>query len=331
MPENTTTAPVSAITKSSIPKVSTLNTAHLGLIAVIIVAVIITSIGTDSFLTANNLVNVLRQVSVLAVLAAGLTMLMISGGIDFSLGSNLAVTMGIVAQMLTLEVDTFLAIMIGLVCATAIGFVNGLVVTYTKVTPFVATLATATLLDGLALLVIDGLSVSAQNKLYEFGNGAVFGIPYILLAAIVICVIVGLVLRYTAFGRNTFAMGGNEEVARLTGIPVARNKILLYSAGGLLAGLAGVMMLARLGAASPGVGGLALELQAVAAVVIGGTALVGGKGSIIGTVLGVLLLGIVANALNLLGVSSYYQDMSVGAVLLIAAIMNVVQWRRRKL
>ncbi|MDJ1371939.1 ABC transporter permease [Gulosibacter molinativorax] len=330
MPENTTTAPVSAITKSAAPKLSTLNTAHIGLIVVIIIAVIITSIGTDAFLTTNNILNVLKQVSVLAVIAAGLTMLMISGGIDFSLGSNLAVTMGIVAQMLTLEVPTLLAITIGLICATAIGFVNGIVVTYTKVTPFVATLATATLLDGLALVVIDGLSVSAQNKLYEFGNGAILGIPYILLAAIVICVVVALVLRYTSFGRNTFAMGGNEEVARLTGIPVARNKILLYSMGGMLAGIAGVMLLARLGAASPGIGGLSLELQAVAAVVIGGTSLVGGKGSILGSVLGVLLLGIVANALNLLGVSSYFQAMSVGAVLLIAAILNVVQWRRRK-
>lgn len=330
MPENTTTAPISAITKSSLPKISTLNTAHIGLIVVIAIAVIVTTIGTDAFLTPNNILNVLKQVSVLAVIAAGLTMLMISGGIDFSLGSNVAVTMGIVAQMLTLEVPVMLAITIGLVCATAIGFVNGIVITFTKVTPFVATLATATLLDGLALVIIDGLSVSAQNKLYEFGNGTILGIPYILLAAIVICVIVGLVLRYTAFGRNTFAMGGNEEVARLTGIPVARNKILLYSLGGLLAGFAGVMLLARLGAASPGIGGLSLELQAVAAVVIGGTALVGGKGSIVGSVLGVLLLGIVANALNLLGVSSYFQAMSVGAVLLIAAILNVVQWRRRK-
>lgn len=299
---------------------------HGGLILVLIVVVAITTIGSDAFLATNNLLNVLRQVSVVTVIAAGLTVLMISGGIDFSMGSNAAVTMGLVAQLLAGGADTVWAIVAGLGTATGIGLVNGLVITFTRVAPFVATLATATILDGLALFIINGMSVSSGAALTAFGSGALWGIPYLLLTAVVVCLVLGLALRYTAFGRNAFAIGGNEDVARLSGIPVVRSKLLLYSLTGFLAGVAGLMLLARLGAASPGAGGLTLELQAVAAVVIGGTSLQGGKGTMVGTVLGVLLLGVVANALNLLGVSSYFQLMSVGAVLLLAAIAN--SWRR---
>ncbi|KRA24586.1 ribose ABC transporter permease [Microbacterium sp. Root61] len=299
---------------------------HGGLILVLIVVVVITTMGSDAFLTTNNVLNVLRQVSVVTVIAAGLTVLMISGGIDFSMGSNAAVTMGLVAQLLAGGTDAVWAIVAGLATATGIGLVNGLVITFTRVAPFVATLATATILDGLALFIINGMSVSSGAALTAFGSGALGGIPYLLLTAVVVCLVLGLALRYTAFGRNAFAIGGNEDVARLSGIPVVRSKLLLYSLTGFLAGVAGLMLLARLGAASPGAGGLTLELQAVAAVVIGGTSLQGGKGTMVGTVLGVLLLGVVANALNLLGVSSYFQLMSVGAVLLLAAIAN--SWRR---
>ncbi len=302
---------------------------QLGLVVVLVVLVIVTTIGSDAFLTANNLLNVLRQVSVIAVIAAGLTVLMIAGGIDFSMGSNAVVTMALVAQLISSGTDATLAVILGVVAASLVGLVNGLVVTLTSVAPFVATLATATLLDGLALFVLNGMSVSSGQALYTFGNGSIGGIPYLLLTAVAVCAALGLALRYTAFGRNAFALGGNEEAARLSGIAVGRTKILLYTLMGSLAGLAGVMLLARLNAASPGVTGLTMELQAVAAVVIGGTALMGGKGTMIGTGLGVLLLGIVANALNLLGVSSYLQQMAVGLVLLVAAIANGWQRFRR--
>ncbi|MCQ1957505.1 ABC transporter permease [Arthrobacter sp. zg-Y826] len=295
---------------------------HLGLVVVLLLILVLTSIGSDAFLTSNNLLNVLRQVSVLAVIAAGLTWLMIAGGIDFSMGSNAVVTMAIVAHLQYTGASITLSIFAGIAAASVLGLVNGLVITYTSVAPFVATLATATVFDGIALYVIDGRSVSAGAALMTFGTGSVFGIPYLLGIAVVICVVLGLGLRYTAFGRNAFAIGGNETVARLSGIPVRRNKILLYTAGGMLAGIAGVMLLSRLGAASPGVTGLTIQLQAVAAVVIGGTSLAGGRGTMIGTGLGVVLLGTVANSLNLMGVSTYFQVMAVGAVLLIAAMAN---------
>jgi ribose transport system permease protein len=195
-------------------------------------------------------------------------------------------------------------------------------VTFTNVAPFVATLATATLLDGVALLVLNSVSVSIGTKMFALGNNKILGVPYLLVVAILVLVATALVMRFTVFGRDAFAIGGNEHVARLSGINVTARKLSLYALTGALSGLAGLMLLSRLSGSSPGTGGLSLQLQAVAAVVIGGTALAGGYGTVIGTALGVVLLGVVANALNLLQVSSNYQSVSVGGVLLIAAIAN---------
>lgn len=212
--------------------------------------------------------------------------------------------------------------MVSLVLATLIGLVNGVVVTFTNVAPFVATLATATLLDGVALLVLDSVSVSIGTRMFALGNNKILGVPYLLVVAILVLVATALVMRFTVFGRDAFAIGGNEHVARLSGINVTARKLSLYALTGALSGLAGLMLLSRLSGSSPGTGGLSLQLQAVAAVVIGGTALAGGYGTVVGTALGVVLLGVVANALNLLQVSSNYQSVSVGAVLLIAAVAN---------
>ncbi|MFE2427926.1 ABC transporter permease [Streptomyces sp. NPDC059373] len=295
---------------------------HAGLVAVLILAVAFTSVQADSFFTSNNVLNILRQVSVVAVIAGGLTLLMTAGGMDFSMGSNAGVTAAAAAQLLAHGHGTGVAVIVSLLLATAVGLVNGLVVTFTKVAPFVATLAMATLLDGVALLVINGLSVSIGTKLSGLGDSSLLGLPVLLIAAILVLAAIALVMRFTVFGRDAFAIGGNEDVARLSGINVVWRKLIVYSLTGALSGLAGLMLLARLGASSPGTGGLTLQLTAVAAVVIGGTSLAGGHGTVIGTALGVLLLGVVANALNLLQVSSYYQQISVGAVLLLAAIAN---------
>ncbi|WP_326701184.1 ABC transporter permease [Streptomyces sp. NBC_01754] len=295
---------------------------HAGLIAVLIAVVVFAGVETDSFATSTNLINVLRQVSVVAVLAAGLTLLMTAGGMDFSMGSNAAVTTAVAAQFLADGRSSAFTVIVSLLLATAIGLVNGLVVTYTNVAPFVATLATATLLDGVALLVLNGLSVSIGDHLSALGGGTTLGLPNLLIVAALVLLVVGLVMKFTVFGRDAFAIGGNEHVARLSGIDVNWRKLVLYSLAGALSGLAGLMLLSRLGASSPGTGGLQLQLTAVASVVIGGTMLAGGFGTVIGTCLGVVLLGVVANALNLLQVSSYFQQISVGAVLLVAAVAN---------
>ncbi|MFF8026702.1 ABC transporter permease [Streptomyces sp. NPDC007896] len=295
---------------------------HTGLIAVLIVVVVATALRTDSFATATNLINVLRQVSVTAVIAAGLTLLMTAGGMDFSMGSNVSVTTAVGAQLLSHGHSTAFTVIASVLLATAVGLVNGLVVTFTNVAPFVVTLATATLLDGVALLVLGGLSVSTGTRMFSLGNDKVLGVPYLLIVALLVLLATALVMRFTVFGRDAFAIGGNEHVARLSGINVTARKLTLYAITGALSGLAGVMLLSRLGASSPGTGGLTLQLTAVAAVVIGGTSLAGGHGTVVGTALGVLLLGVVANALNLVQVSSYFQQVSVGGVLLVAAIAN---------
>ncbi|MET8859045.1 ABC transporter permease [Streptomyces sp. NPDC004579] len=295
---------------------------HTGLTAVLVVVVVATVLRTDAFATDTNVINILRQVSVTAVIAAGLTLLMTAGGMDFSMGSNVSVTTALGAQLLSHGHSTVFTVIATIALATAIGLVNGLVVTFTNVAPFVVTLATATLLDGVALLVLDSVSVSIGTRMFSLGNDKILGIPYLLVLAVLVLVATALVMRFTVFGRDAYAIGGNEHVARLSGIDVTARKLTLYALTGALSGLAGLMLLSRLGSSSPGTGGLSLQLTAVAAVVIGGTSLAGGHGTVIGTALGVVLLGVVANALNLLQVSSNYQPVSVGGVLLVAAVAN---------
>jgi ribose transport system permease protein len=301
---------------------------HLGLIVVLVLIAVFAATQTDAFLTSTNLINVLRQVSVVAVIAAGLTMLMTAGGMDFSMGSNVSVTVAVAAQLIARGHAPWLAIVAAIALSVVIGLVNGAVVTYTSVAPFVVTLATATMLDGLALLVINGMSISIGAKLDGLGDSTTLGLPNLLIVAVAVLALTAFTMRYTRFGRDAFAIGGNEDVARLSGIRVDVDKLVLYAVAGAMSGLAGVMLLSRLAAASPGTGGLTLQLQAVAAVVIGGTSLAGGKGSVVGTALGVVLLGLVSNVLNLLQISSFYQQVSVGAVLLIAAVANLLQQRR---
>ncbi|MER5381601.1 ABC transporter permease [Streptomyces sp. NPDC002688] len=301
---------------------------HTGLTAVLVVVVVATALRTDAFATDTNVINILRQVSVTAVIAAGLTLLMTAGGMDFSMGSNVSVTTALGAQLLSHGHSTVFTVVASILLATVIGLVNGLVVTFTNVAPFVVTLATATLLDGVALLVLDSVSVSIGTRMFSLGNDKILGIPYLLILAVLVLVATALVMRFTVFGRDAYAIGGNEHVARLSGINVTARKLTLYAVTGALSGLAGLMLLSRLGSSSPGTGGLSLQLTAVAAVVIGGTSLAGGHGTVIGTALGVVLLGVVANALNLLQVSSNYQQVSVGGVLLVAAIANEVHKAR---
>ncbi|MGW1027983.1 ABC transporter permease [Streptomyces sp. NPDC002577] len=312
-------------TASRLTPRSLLHVPHGGLIVVLVLVAVFTALQADSFTSSQNLLNVTRQISVTAVIAAGLTLLMTAGGMDFSMGSNAAVTLSVAAQLLSKGHSTAVAVVVSLLLAAVIGLVNGLVVTFTRVAPFVATLATAMLLDGVALLVLNGESISIGVKMSALGNSSLLGIPYLAIVALLVLAVIGLAMRFTTFGRDAFAMGGNEHVARLSGINVSGRKLALYALAGALAGLAGLMLLSRLGAAAPNTGGLQLQLTAVAAVVIGGTSLAGGHGTVPGTILGVLLLGVVANALNLLQVNSYYQFVVTGAVLLLAAIVNEFQ------
>ncbi|MCJ0869641.1 ABC transporter permease [Streptomyces sp. AP-93] len=302
---------------------------HFGLLGVLALVAIVVGTQSGAFFTGDNVLNVVRQVSIAAVIAAALTLVMTAGGMDFSMGSNVYVIAAFAAQLIHSGTSVTVTILTSIALATVIGLVNGLIVTYTNVAPFVVTLATATILDGVCLVVLDGKTVSSGDALSGLGAGHTLGLPNLTLLAVVVLAITALIMKYTTFGRDLFAIGGNEHVARLSGIGVNRNKLVLYAAAGALSGLAGIMLLSRLVSSSPSPGGgLMLQLGAVAAVVIGGTALAGGHGTVAGTVLGVLLLGVVANALNLLQISSFYQPVSVGTVLVIAAVANQFQKSR---
>ncbi|MBD0844016.1 ABC transporter permease [Streptomyces sp. TRM68416] len=304
---------------------------HLGLTLVLLLVVLFTATQTDAFLTEGNLINVLRQVSITAVIAAALTLVMVAGGMDFSMGSSAYIIAAFAAQLIDSGTSVTVTILASIGLAMGIGLVNGLVVTYTKVAPFVVTLATATILDGFQLVVLDGKTVSSGDALAGLGAGYFLGLPNLTCTALVVLAVTALIMKYTTYGRDLFAIGGNEHVARLSGIGVNRNKLLLYAGAGALSGLAGVMLLSRLVSSSPSPGGgLMLQLGAVAAVVIGGTSLEGGRGTVVGTILGVILLGVVANALNLLQISSFYQPVSVGTVLVIAAVANQLQKSRHQ-
>lgn len=294
--------------------------AVIGLLAIILVI----SIFSPSFLSLTNLLNVLRQVSINALIAFGMTFVILTGGIDLSVGSTLALSSAIVAHLLASETGFFPALFIGLLVGALLGWFNGLVITQGKVAPFIVTLATMTVYRGLTLVFTDGrpITIMGNDLAFElFGRGYFLGIPVPVITMLITFILLSFLLKKTTLGRKTYAIGGNEEAAILAGIRVHRVKWLVYTLAGLLSALAGVILTSRLNSAEP-TAGTSYELDAIAAVVLGGTSLSGGKGSIVGTLIGVLIIGTLNNGLNLLGISSFYQLVVKGLVILIAILLD---------
>ena len=286
---------------------------------------IVLSILSDSFLTVNNWMNVLRQVSINALIAFGMTFVILTGGIDLSVGSVLALPSAITAGMMASGMNGFTAIIIGLLAGFFMGAINGIVITKGRVAPFIATLATMTMFRGLTLVYTDGRPITgfaSDDILFQMvGRGYFLGIPVPVVFMIVVYVALYFVLKKTTFGRHTYAIGGNEEASRLSGIRVDRLKIWIYSLTGGLSALAGIILTSRLNSAQP-TAGTAYELDAIAAVVLGGTSLSGGRGWIFGTLVGALIIGVLNNGLNLLNVSSFYQQVIKGLVILLAVLLD---------
>ncbi|GMO00112.1 ribose ABC transporter permease [Parageobacillus thermoglucosidasius] len=286
---------------------------------------IVLSILSDSFLTVNNWMNVLRQVSINALIAFGMTFVILTGGIDLSVGSVLALSSAITAGIMASGTNGFTAIIIGLLAGFLMGALNGVVITKGRIAPFIATLATMTMFRGLTLVYTDGRPITgfaSDDILFQMmGRGYFLGIPVPVVFMIVVYVALYFVLKKTTFGRHTYAIGGNEEASRLSGIRVDRLKIWIYSLTGGLSALAGIILTSRLNSAQP-TAGTAYELDAIAAVVLGGTSLSGGRGWIFGTLVGVLIIGVLNNGLNLLNVSSFYQQVIKGLVILLAVLLD---------
>ncbi|MCR6111730.1 ribose ABC transporter permease [Bacillus sp. A301a_S52] len=289
----------------------------------LIVAII--TILNPSFLSFGNVLNVLRQVSINALIAFGMTFVILTGGIDLSVGSMLALSGAVTATLMASGVDPVLAMLIGLLTGVVLGAVNGFIIAKGKVAPFIATLATMTIYRGLTLVFTDGRPVSGlggDNGMFELlGRGYLFGVPVPAVTMLISFLVLYLILKKTTFGRRVYAVGGNEEASILSGIKVDRIKIYVYSLTGFLSALAGIILTSRLNSAQPTAGTM-YELDAIAAVVLGGTSLTGGRGWIVGTLIGALIIGVLNNGLNLLGVSSFFQQVVKGSVILLAVLMD---------
>ena len=293
------------------------------LLALILIAVIITIIN-PSFMTATNILNVLRQVSISALIAFGMTFVILTGGIDLSVGSTLALTGAIAASMLASGFDPILTILAALLLGAILGGINGVIIAKGKVAPFIATLATMTIYRGLTLVYTEGRPVSGLGDSVAFqmmGKGYFLGIPVPVVTMILAFLALWFILHKTTFGRRIYAVGGNEGASRLSGINTDRVKIMVYSLTGMLAALSALILTSRLNSAQP-TAGTSYELDAIAAVVLGGTSLTGGKGWIFGTLVGALIIGVLNNGLNLIGVSSFFQQVVKGVVILIAVLID---------
>ncbi|WP_182200206.1 ABC transporter permease subunit [Paraliobacillus salinarum] len=300
------------------------NISILGPLIGLILFSIFLGIMNDSFLTLNNILNLLRQISVNSLIAFGMTFVILTAGIDLSVGSILALGSALTAGLLSSSMDPLLAIFLGLLIGFLLGAINGVIITKGKVAPFIATLATMTIYRGATLVYTGGRPITGLSDSFTFemiGKGYVFGIPFPAILMIIMFLILYFVLNKTVFGRQVYAIGGNEEASILSGIKADRVKIWVYSLTGMLSVLAGIIITSRLNSAQP-TAGASYELDAIAAVVIGGTSLAGGRGRIIGTLIGALIIGVIDNGLNLMNVSSFYQQIVKGGIILLAVLLD---------
>ena len=290
----------------------------IGFVAIFIAMIFV----NDNFLTANNLSNVARQVSINAIIAVGMTCAILTGGIDLSVGAVMALAATVTAGLMAGGLGPVPAVLVGLVIGIVIGAGNGAFVAFAKMPPIIVTLATMGMARGLGLIYTGGYPISGlPDGFAVLGRGELFGIQIPILIMLGTYVLAYVLLHHTPIGRYIYAIGGNEEAARLSGIRVARYKLLVYTLSGLSAALAGIVLASRLMSGQPNAG-LGFELDAIAAVVMGGTAISGGRGAIIGTLIGAMLLGILNNGLNLMGVSPYVQNVVKGAIILLAIYIS---------
>lgn len=295
---------------------------QLGMLIILVLLSVVMAIFAPYFTETNNVLNILKQSSITAILAAGMTVVILTGGIDLSVGATLALA-GVVSVMLSNSgVHPAIAMFTGAAVGYVAGAINGYFTAVTKLPSFVVTLGSMTYLRGIAFVISGGLPLVLKDKLFIFfGSGTLWGVPTPIYIMAVVYVAMFFVLKYTMFGRHVYAIGGNEEAARLTGIKVERTLIHVYSISGLMAGIAGVVMAGRVISGQPNAG-ISFELDAIAAVILGGTSFVGGVGRIQGTIIGVLIMAVLSNGLTLLNVDYYWQLIVKGLVIVIAVLLD---------
>lgn len=291
----------------------------LNLFATFLIICIIFASQSQYFLTLDNFLNVGRTLGVVGIVSIGMTMVLISGGVDLSVGSVAALS-GVVTSILWLQagIPLGIATVIGLAACVLVGFINGYLVAVVRINPLITTLASFSIVRGLAFVLSNGQTNQLANPAFQFlGRGEVAGIPASLLLMMFMFLAAFIVMHFTQFGRNLYAIGGSAEASRLAGIAVRRHLLIVYTLSGLLSGLAGIVIASQLASSAPRAA-VGLEFTVIAAVVLGGTSLSGGKGTLIGTLVGVFILRVLDNGLVQTRVSSFYQDVVSGSVLLLA-------------
>ena len=297
-----------------------------GMVFTLVLLIIIASILSESFLTMSNVINVLRQVCVNGILAIGMTFVIISGAIDLSVGSTIG-AVGMVIMILTPQIGMFPAIFVGILFAAVVGMLNGYSI-YRGMPPFIMTLSTMTMLQGFAYVISQGQPFPGTDERYKFiGQGFVGPVPMPVILFIALVAISQFVLRKTRIGRSIYAVGGSVEVARLSGINIMKVRMAVYAVSGVMAAVASIVLTSRLFSCEPLVGNN-YQSDAIAATVIGGTSMSGGEGSVLKTVTGVLIIGILSNILNLMRVSSYIQVIVKGLIIFVAVAADT--WKKQR-
>ncbi|NMM62127.1 ribose ABC transporter permease [Clostridium sp. P21] len=294
---------------------------YKSLIGLLILCIVI-SVLTPRFLTIPNILNVFTQVSVNAIIAVGMCFVILTGGIDLSVGSTLAIAGAIAATLAQKNVNIVLILVLTVIIGGLIGLINGIIVAKGKIQAFIVTLATMTIFRGVTYVYTNGTPISGLGSSFTFiGNGTVFGIPLPVVIIVIVAVLAWYVLTQTRYGRYVYAVGGNEDSSRLSGINTDKIKALVYVLSGAAAALSAIVVTSRIGSASPNAGS-GFELDAIAAVVLGGTSLSGGEGSLTGTIIGAMIIGVLNNGLNLMNVSPFYQSIVKGLVILLAVMLD---------
>lgn len=295
------------------------------LVGLLVLLVIGISLYSPAFIRPNNLRNILLQISVAGILTAGMSMVMISGGIDLSIGSLVSFGGCLLAVLLKGGMPALPAALIAIAVVTACSTATGAVIAFTKTQPFIITLGTMSIYKAFALIVSDGADVPAGS--FDWTSKTFLGLPMPIIILIVVFVLMGLLMKFTRFGRTCYQIGSNEAAAFISGVSVTKRKIGIYALNGLLVGFTSVMLLSRLGSAMPLMGD-GLEMRAIAACAIGGIALTGGVGNVLSSFLGLLFLGVVQNGLNIVGVPAFYQYLVNGAIIVIAVVFST--YNRKK-
>ncbi len=297
-----------------------------GIIVALIMLVTVFSIIDPIYISSNNIVDIVKQSTINGLLAIGITLAIITGGIDLSIGSTFAVVIVSIGKMLILGINPILAFLLGIILGFVLGLINGFLISRIKLQPFIATLGTMSIYRGIAYIITGGWPVLDIPESFRRAlDGDIFGfVPSSVLLLAIIGIIMWLVLKYTRFGNYIYALGSNEEATKLSGVNVEFNKMLAYGFCGIGAALAGMVLLARLGTGEP-TAGQGYELNAIAAAAVGGTSLIGGKGTIQGTILGTILLSALRVGLIVIGVDSFWQYIATGIIIVIAACFEIIQ------